>query len=119
VSLGAIFLDLDTVASVINFGALIAFTFMNISVIAWFAIRQGKRKNGKDIFNYIVMPVIATLLTVMLWVNLDEISLTVGFIWLGVGVIYLAVITGGFKQQPKGFDESEPVTGFNKVADEA
>ncbi|MBT1035316.1 APC family permease [Canibacter sp. lx-45] len=119
VSLGAIFLDLDTVASVINFGALIAFTFMNISVIAWFAIRQGKHKNGKDIFNYIVMPVIATLLTVMLWVNLDEISLTVGFIWLGVGVIYLAFITGGFNKQPKGFDESEPVTGFNKVADEA
>ncbi len=118
VSLLAAVLDLDTVASVINFGALIAFTFVNLSVIAWFAIRQGRRKTGKDIFNYIVMPVIATLLTVLLWVNLDHVSLVVGLIWLAIGVIYLVVITGGFKKQPKGFDESEPVTGFNKVATE-
>lgn len=118
VSLSARFFDLDTIASVINFGALIAFTFVNISVIAYYAIKQKRRHTGSDVFKYIIMPGLGTLLTLTLWVNLDETSLTVGGIWTALGLIYLLVITKGFRSQPQSFDEAEPVTDFNKVAAE-
>lgn len=116
ISLLAIAFTLEMIAAYINYGALIAFTFVNLSVIAWFAIRKGRRRTPKDIFNYIVMPVIGTLLTGLLWVNLDGHALLGGLIWTGLGFVYLLVITRGFRKKVASFDESQPVTGFNKVS---
>ena len=58
----AIAFTLEMIAAFINYGALIAFSFVHISVIAWFAIRKGRRKTPKDIFNFIVMPLIGVCL---------------------------------------------------------
>ncbi|MEJ6489427.1 APC family permease [Leucobacter sp. USCH14] len=116
ISLLAIAFTLEMIAAYINYGALIAFTFVNLSVIAWFAIRKGRRRTPKDIFNYIVMPVLGTLLTGLLWVNLDGHALLGGLIWSGLGFLYLLVITRGFRKKVASFDESQPVTGFNKVS---
>lgn len=118
VSLLAISFTLETIAAYINFGALIAFTFVNISVIAWFAIRKGRRRTPKDIVNYIVMPGIGMLLTGLLWVNLDSNALTGGLIWAAIGFLYLLVITRGLRKKAASFDEAQPVTGFNKVVNE-
>ncbi|RRJ85763.1 APC family permease [Gulosibacter macacae] len=118
VSLAAMEFSLEIIASLINFGALIAFTFVNLTVIAHYAIRQGRRKTPGEIFTYIVMPGVGALLTGLLWVNLDNIALIGGVIWLAAGIIYLAVITKGFRTQPDAFDEAQPVTGFNKTVDE-
>lgn len=118
ISLLAIAFTLEMIAAYINYGALIAFTFVNLSVIAWFAIRKGRRRTPKDIFTYIVMPVVGTLLTGLLWVNLDGHALLGGLIWTGLGVLYLVFLTKGFRRKVASFDESQPVTGFNKVSDE-
>lgn len=115
VTLLAIKFDLDVIAAFINFGALIAFTFVNIAVIAWFAVKQKRRNTPKDIFAFIVMPGIGMLLTLLLWVNLDSLALTGGMIWLGAGIVYLLVLTRGFTRKPASFDENQTVTGFNKV----
>ncbi|QIK62482.1 APC family permease [Leucobacter viscericola] len=111
--------NLDLIASFINYGALIAFTFVNISVIALFAVRRGRHKKLKDIFNYIVMPAIGMLLTGLLWVNLSLDALVGGIIWTVLGFGYLVYITKGFKRKVAGFDESQPVTGYNKVPEGA
>ncbi|WP_416442337.1 APC family permease [Leucobacter sp. HNU] len=111
--------SLDLIASFINYGALIAFTFVNISVIAWFAVRQGRNKSPKDIFNYIVMPAIGMLLTGLLWVNLSLDALVGGVIWTVLGFVYLLFITKGFRKRVAGFDENQSVTGFNKVPEGA
>ena len=107
--------SLDLIASFINYGALIAFTFVNISVIAWFAIRKGLRKTPRDVFRYIVMPAIGMALTGLLWANLSGDALIGGVIWTVLGLIYLTVITRGFRKRVASFDENEAVTGFNKV----
>jgi putrescine importer len=111
--------SLDLIASFINFGALIAFTFVNISVIAWFAIRKGLRKTPGQIFRYIVMPAIGMLLTGLLWVNLSQDALIGGVIWTVLGFIYLLVITRGFRRKVASFDENDAVTGYNKVPEGA
>lgn len=118
ISLFAISFSLELISAFINFGALIAFTFVNLSVIAWYAVRGGKRRKPKDIFNYIVMPAIGTLLTGILWASLHGEALTGGLIWTAIGLAYMIILTRGFKRKIEGFDESTPVTGFSKTIPE-
>ncbi len=118
ISMLAAAFTLEMIADFINFGALIAFTFVNLSVIAWFAVRKGRRKTPQDIFHYIVMPLIGTLMTGLLWAFLSGYSLVGGLTWAAVGFIYLLFLTKGFRTKVASFDENQPVTGFNKVIDE-
>ncbi|WP_223693302.1 APC family permease [Leifsonia poae] len=115
ISLLAAAFTLEMIAAFINFGALIAFTFVNVSVIAWFAIRKGRRHTVKDIFTFIVLPGIGMLLTGVLWANLHVDALIGGSIWMGIGLIYLLVLTRGFRRKVAAFDENQPVTGFSKA----
>lgn len=117
VSLLAMAFSLELISAFINFGALIAFTFVNISVIAWFAIRKGRRRTPKDIVSFIVLPGIGMILTGILWVNLHADALIGGVIWAVIGFAYLLVITRGFTRKVAAFDENQPVTGFNKAID--
>lgn len=115
VALLAIWFDLDVIFSLISFGALIAFTFVNVAVIAWYAIRQGRRRTFKDIVTYIVFPVIGVALTVVLWVNLSVETLTQGAIWFAVGFVFLLIVSRGLTRRVESFDEAQPVTGFTKA----
>ena len=47
VALAAGFMDLDIIISMISFGALTAFTFVNLSVISRYALRDGRTKTLK------------------------------------------------------------------------
>jgi putrescine importer len=114
VSLLAMAFSLELISAFINFGALIAFTFVNISVIAWFAVRKGRRRTAKDIISFIVLPAIGMVLTGILWVNLHSDALIGGIVWAVIGFAYLLIITRGFRRQVAAFDENQPVTGFNK-----
>lgn len=107
--------SLELISAFINFGALIAFTFVNISVIAWFAIRQGRRKTPGEIFSFIVLPTIGMILTGILWANLHADALIGGLIWTTIGFVYLLVLTRGFRRRAAAFDENQPVTGFTKA----
>ena len=115
ICLFAMSFSLDLIASFINFGALIAFTFVNVSVIAWFAVRNGRRHTFSDVFRYIVMPLIGTALTGLLWINLSADALIGGCVWAVLGFLYLLVITRGFRRKVAAFDENQPVTGYNKL----
>ncbi|MGV1033698.1 MAG: APC family permease [Microbacteriaceae bacterium] len=115
VSLLAIWFDLDVIFSLISFGALIAFTFVNISVIAWYAVRKGRRHTFKDVVTFILFPIIGTALTVVLWVNLSPETLTQGTIWFAIGFVYLLVVSRGLRRRVQSFDENQPVTGFTKA----
>jgi amino acid transporter len=57
-ALGAILLPLDTVASVISFGALVAFSCVNASVISHYFVR-GHERTAAGAVKYLVAPAIA------------------------------------------------------------
>nr|WP_231510870.1 APC family permease [Bacillus sp. UNC438CL73TsuS30] len=107
VSLLAIAPSLELISSFINFGALIAFTFVNLSVIAHFVFRQKRYKTGKDIFAYIVMPLLGAGLTGILWYNLQADALIGGIVWVVIGFIYLLFQTKFFKVKITDFDFDE------------
>ena len=111
VSLGAIALTLDFVASLINFGALIAFTFVNLTVIVYFAYRRREINGARQILRNIVLPGIGVLLTVLLWLYLSAESTRYGIIWFAVGIAVLLWITRFFRRPlTVNMGETHPIT---------
>lgn len=107
-SLLALVLSLNLVASMISFGALIAFTFVNLSVIKLFIIDSKEASHSmRTLFTCLILPSIGVLLTLWLWTSLDNEALTVGMIWLSIGVCYLAVLTKGFRKTPPAISAEE------------
>lgn len=109
VSLAALFADLNTVASLISFGALAAFSLVNLSVIKHFLFDE-RRRGGAAILRYGVLPGLGFALTAWLWFSLSALALTVGLVWIGVGLVWLAVLTRGFRRRPPEveFDDEAP-----------
>ena len=102
----ACLVDLLSISSIVNFGALIAFTMVNLSVIAHFYVRE-KRRGFKNVMKYLVSPAIGALICIVVFINLDKMALIIGGSWTVIGIIYMAVMTKGFKQLPKEMSLSE------------
>lgn len=104
----AISIDLLSISSVVNFGALLGFTVVNISVIAHYFVRE-KRRSGRDIIRYLIVPIIGAGICLAIWCSLDSTALILGGCWTLVGFVYLIIMTKGFKQLPKEmtFDEKK------------
>ncbi|MCT8163471.1 MULTISPECIES: APC family permease [unclassified Pseudomonas] len=100
VSLSAIFFDLVTATSIINFGALVAFSFVNLSVITHCYLREGNRNGFADHFKYLVLPTIGFCIIASLWLDLNEHSLMFGGLWAALGLLYLAWLTKAFRVAP-------------------
>jgi putrescine importer len=83
----------------ISFGALVAFSFVNLSVIKHYIIDGGRRGAG-DIIRYAVAPAIGVALTAWLWTSLSPTTFTVGGIWVAIGVAYLLFLTRMFTRRP-------------------
>jgi putrescine importer len=98
VGLGAIWLTLAVSTSFINFGAFLGFTMVNVSVIAYY-IRNRQTKNLNPVV-YVVSPAIGAIIDILLLFELDITAKLMGGIWLAIGVLYLAVLTRGFRQPP-------------------
>ena len=105
IALLAIRFDLVTATALINFGALVAFTFVNLSVIAQFWVREKRRHTLKDNINYLLLPLCGALTVGALWINLEESSMVLGLIWAAVGIIYLAVVTRSFRNPVPQYSE--------------
>ena len=99
VSLLAIGFNLDFVASLINFGALIAFTFVNLTVIVYFAYRRREVKGPTQIFRNVILPGIGVALTVVMWLHLSAESTRYGIIWFCIGIAVLLWITRFFRRR--------------------
>lgn len=97
VSLIAIVIDLATLASIISFGALAAFSAVNLSVIKHYFIDLRER-SGPALLRYLIMPLIGFILTVWLWTSLSSLTMVVGLCWLGIGLIWLLGVTRGFQR---------------------
>jgi len=107
VSLLAVTPSLELVSSMINFGALVAFTAVNLSVLAMFAVRRRQFRTVKQVATNIVLPVTGMAMTGLLWSFLHADALISGLVWVSVGVIYAVVLTKvtGKRLADLGMDE--------------
>ncbi len=107
----AIQIDLVLATALINFGALVAFTFVNVCVIAEFFVREKRRNSVKEVVNYLLLPLCGCASVAVLWVNLDSTAMTLGLAWACIGIAYLVYLTRGFKRPVPtlGVDENKAV----------
>lgn len=103
IGLTALFVDLILVSSLISFGALVAFTVVNASVIKHYIIDEVAR-GGADLLRYLILPLIGIFLCLWLWTSLSRSAFMVGLPWIALGVVLLAVRTRGFRRTTPTLD---------------
>jgi amino acid transporter len=106
VGLIAVRMDVATSTSFINFGAFTAFTFVNLAVIALY-LRERREGRRLGPVAYVVAPAIGAVIDLWLLTQLDRHAITLGLVWLAVGVVYLAYLTRLFRVPPPEIDFSE------------
>jgi putrescine importer len=104
--LSALFVSLTNASSMISFGALAAFSMVNLAVIKYYVIDRGHRSSG-EVVRYLLVPGVGVAFTVYLWTSLSGLTFQIGLGWLGVGFVYLLVLTRGLTKQPPALDMGE------------
>lgn len=95
-SLLALFITLDTVAHMISFGALFAFSAVNLAVVKHYLVDQ-KLRGTRNWLLYGAIPALGFLSTLWLWTSLSSLSFTIGLCWMGLGVVCLLGLTRAFR----------------------
>jgi putrescine importer len=96
---GALLLDYEKAATLINFGAFLAFLGVNLAVVRefWFRPPSGHKRNW---LYDILAPGLGFLFCLVIWLSLPVPAKVVGGIWCGIGLIYTAIKTRGFRTAP-------------------
>ncbi|MGC6368930.1 APC family permease [Pseudomonas sp. K2I15] len=106
VALLALKLDVTTSTSFINFGAFLAFSLVNLSVIFHYWIGAQQRGLREHVL-FLVFPTIGLVADLWLMVSLDHLAIYLGLSWLAIGLVYLGFLTRGFSRQPPEMDFQE------------
>ncbi|MFJ3510235.1 APC family permease [Streptomyces luteogriseus] len=80
---------MDQLVSVVDVGALTAFTLLHASVVGWFAV--GRRGGPVSWWRHVLVPVAGAAITVAVIVEASGTAQVVGAVWLAVGLAVLAV----------------------------
>lgn len=94
---GAGLMRFQLAVELLNFGAFVGFILVNLSVIRHYYIRLGRR-SGLDFFLNLVFPALGALVCIYVWMSLTTKAKFVGFAWMGLGALYLAILTRGFRR---------------------
>ncbi|MDQ0406104.1 APC family permease [Streptomyces sp. NPDC000349] len=84
---------LDHLVSVVDVGALTAFTLLHASVVGWFVVRRGDAP--VNWWKHLVVPVLGAAITIAVIVEASGSAQVVGAIWLAVGLVVLAAQARG------------------------
>lgn len=98
--IGSLTMHFQLVVELLNFGAFVGLILVNLSVIRHFYFRLGRRR-GFALFSNLLFPLTGAVVCTYVWLNLTWQAHLAGFCWLGIGVVYLTVITRGFRTAPK------------------
>ncbi|RDH80528.1 amino acid permease [Mycolicibacterium moriokaense] len=103
ISLLALWIDLTVLIALVSFGALVAFSAVNLSVIKHYFVDL----NERNVLNNLVLPLVGFGLTVWLWTSLPGLALKVGLIWLALGFLWLLAVTRAFRRPTPVLDMQE------------
>jgi putrescine importer len=103
---GALVLSYEQTAEVLNFGAFLAFMGVNLAALRQFYF-LGQPWRRRHWLSDAVVPGLGFLFCLWIWWNLSTIAKTIGGAWFGVGIIYDAIKSRGFRTAPVMIDFSE------------
>ena len=84
----------DDLTRVVNFGALSGFLLLHVAVISHFVIRGGSRAW----FRHLVSPLAGFAVIGYVLYEMDSAAKIMGTVWIGAGILYLAVLTRVLKK---------------------
>lgn len=80
---------LDQLVSVVDVGALVAFTLLHASVVGWFVVKRGA---GPPVWwKHLLLPVLGAAVTIAVIVEAAWTAQVVGAVWLAAGLAVLAL----------------------------
>jgi putrescine importer len=88
VCLFAFLFSVQTAIYFISFGSLIAFSFVNITVIFHYAIKRKQVKTVRDALLNLITPTLGLLFIFVLWLNINSTTLIIGVSWGLIGLLY-------------------------------
>jgi putrescine importer len=98
-------LSFQLAAEAINFGALLGFMCVNLSVISRFYFRD-RQRTGRHLFGNLILPGLGFAVCLLIFVNLSRTATVIGCVWVATGLIYIALRTRGFRN-------SSPIPSFS------
>jgi amino acid transporter len=108
-----VFMSVGSISTLINYGALGGFIMLNLGVIYLYYIKKKglspeNEENwvptAKYFWKYALFPLFGIIVLVWVFTGLDNLALTVGTIWLVIGIVYEAILTKGWKELPPQLD---------------
>jgi amino acid transporter len=106
--IGALSLNYEEAARLINFGAFFAFMGVNIASIREYFFKA-EEKTIKGFFVDFLPAGFGFLFCLIIWLNLPLKTFIIGGSWMLAGIIYLGIRTKGFKENTVVIDFSEKV----------
>jgi putrescine importer len=91
ISLFAIFIPLSVAVSLISFGALVAFSFVNLAVIIHYLVLN-KERGVWAFIRYGLLPALGLVYVAILWAHLQQMSLIGGLAWAASGLTYALIL---------------------------
>ena len=102
---GALWLDYEKAATLINFGAFLAFMGVNAAVVREFFFRPPAGHVRNWLFD-LGSPVLGFAFCLWIWLSLPIPAKVVGGIWCALGILYTGIKTRGFRTKPVMLDLS-------------
>jgi amino acid transporter len=118
---GSIYLgdqSFEVAVEMLNFGAFIGFILVNLSVVRHFFFHLKQRAGIRNVIRNLCFPAAGAISCAYIWWNLSPHAKLAGFLWLGIGVVYLAFLTRGFTRRLElgmgrsGESDPPPKTGL-------
>jgi putrescine importer len=91
----------------LNFGAFLAFTGVNLACFWQFTVLAQRKGVKWRIVQDALLPLIGFFVCGYIWWNLNHLAKTVGGIWFAVGILYVGYKTNWFRSAPVMIDFSD------------
>lgn len=77
--------SVDTLTSLVNFGALSGFMLLHLTVINYY----WRRQKSRQVVRHLICPVIGFIIVAAIMVNMGVDAQKLGLIWIALGLVYL------------------------------
>jgi amino acid transporter len=104
--LGALVLNYERAAELINFGAFLAFMGVNVATVRQFYFLRTQSRPRRFLPD-MLLPMAGFAFCLTIWLNLATTAKILGAIWFVAGISYDAVLTRGFRIKPAQVDFTE------------
>ncbi|HEX4784067.1 MAG TPA: APC family permease [Candidatus Sulfotelmatobacter sp.] len=91
----------------LNFGAFLAFTGVNLACFWQFTVLAQRKGIKWRLLQDAVLPLLGFFVCGYIWWNLNHLAKTVGGIWFAIGILYVGYKTNWFRSAPVMIDFSD------------